>query len=301
MAGVAPHLELSVVYRAPNLFIADKDGDGRHELFATSGNKVWIYRLGQDGTYETRPELQLSPKVAPPPKEGVQSRLSLIIDDIDQDGKADLISNNQIGSFFSQKSEIKIFLGKNNWADAAGKSLNPAWTSSFDGWVFGPIVHDINADKNNDLVVPVISSGILNSMKALVVHDFPIDLKYYLSSNHSLPAQPSSEDNINLRIDLSRGRMMNTYPQIFADFNGDGIPDLIYGKNDQELVVVMKDRKGKRTSEQEILKLPTAIMPIAGDLNNDGLADIILVYSSADTGTPGQFSVLINKGGWKKF
>ena len=121
------------------------------------------------------------------------------------------------------------------------------------------------------------------------------------SSGHSLPAEPSSEDNINLRIDFGRGRMMNTYPQIFADFNGDGIPDLIYGKSDQELAVIMKDRMAKRSSEQEILKVPTAMMPVTDDLNHDGLADIILVYSAADTGTPGQFSVLLNKGGWKKF
>ena len=160
--------------------MADKDGDGRHELFATSGNKVWIYRLGADGAFDTKPMLKLNPKVAPPPKEGMQARLSLLINDVDQDGKADLISNNQVGSFFSQKSEAKIFLGRNNWADPSNKSITPAWSASFDGWVFGPIVHDINADKNSDLVVPVINSGIISSMKALVVHDFPIDLKYYL-------------------------------------------------------------------------------------------------------------------------
>jgi len=300
MKGVAAHMEFSVNYRAPNLFVADKDGDGKHELFATSSNKCWIFKMNPDGTFATKAALKLAPKVGTAPKDQ-QSRISLYIADVDQDGTADLLSNNQVGSFFNQKSEIKIFYGKNGWADPANKTPKPVWTASYDGWVFAPIVIDVNADKQNDLVVPVINSGILNSVKAFVVHDFPINLKYYLGANHALPAQASSEDNINIRVDFGRGRMMNTYPQIFADFNGDGIDDLIFGKSDTELTVVLKNKQEQRTADQEILKVPTAMFPVTDDLNNDNLDDLVLVYAASDTVTPGQFSVLINKGGWKKY
>jgi len=60
---------------------------------------------------------------------------------------------------------------------------------------------------------------------------------------------------------------------------------------------VIKDRLGKRTSKQELIQVPTAIIPAVEDLNKDNKDDIILVYPQDPT-RQGEFKVLVNQGNW---
>jgi len=300
LRSIFPHSEVNVTYRTPNLFQEDRDADGKLELFAVSGNKIWIYKLDADGAYGEKPAYKLAPKVADfAPRERRRSQLNLQVTDFDGDNRADLVASYQRGSFFNQKSELKVYLGKSGWAESGVRNLKPDWSSSFDAWLIGPFFRKIANSRDRLMVVPIIASGFLQAVKVMVVHDFPLEVKYYTPQNHLLPALPTNTDTVSLSIDLSQGKMLGGFPQIFADFNGDGIDDLIYGKNEQELAVVLKDSAGKRTDRQEIISVPVAIFPVTDDLNHDKKDDIILVYSNQESAkNPGEFNVLLNQGGW---
>jgi len=299
LRDVFPHGELRVNYRAPGFFLADRDADAKIELFAASGKKIWVYKQGADNIYGSRPFAKLAPRIFPDtPGDRPRNQSSLQIIDIDRDNRADLIANFQQGGFLNQKSSLKIYFGKDNWAEPANKNPKAGWASDFTGWIIGPFVRDVNSDNHLDLVAPTVEIGLVEAMKVLVVHDFPLNVRYYFLANNILPAQPATVDQINLRIDLSQGRMVGGFPQIFADFNGDGVDDLIFGKGEQELSVVIKDRKGQKTTQQETIKTYTPLLPYTDDLNGDKKSEIILYYAQQEYGMHGEFNVIINQGGW---
>jgi hypothetical protein len=300
LRSIFPHSEVNVNYRTPNLYQEDLDADNKLELFAVSGNKVWIYKLDAEGVYGARPAFKLAPKVVEiEQRDRRRGQLNIQVTDFDGDNRADLVVSSQKGSFLNQKSELKLFLGKSNWAQTGDRNPKPDWNSTFDGWLIGPFFRKIPGARDRLMVVPIIASGFFQAVKVMVVHDIPLEIRYYQPQNHLLPALPTNTDTVTLSIDLSQGKMLGGFPQIFADFNGDGIDDLIFGRGEQELAVVIKDRTGKRTDRQEIISVPVAIFPVTDDLNSDKKDDIILVYSNQESAKkPGEFNVLLNQGGW---
>lgn len=292
-----PHSEINVSYQSPDIFVADREGDGKPELFAISDERLWIYKLNEDGIYNQFPAYKIYINLKNPADRVRQrAQLTLQVADIDNDAKADLVSNYQSGGFFNQKADLRIFLGKDQWA-TPNKPLKASKSFSFSSWVIGPFIKDVNADGNNDLIIPTISIGVISAAQVLITNNFPIEFSYYISNSNSFSSQPDYSDKIDIHFDFGQGKILGGFPQIFGDFNGDGIDDLLYSKSEQEMVVVLKDKSGKRTAQQEIIKIPSAIIPAVEDLNNDKKDDIILVYPQ-DPERQGEFKVLINKGRW---
>ena len=92
--------------------------------------------------------------------------------------------------------------------------------------------------------------------------------------------------------------MTSGVPNVFADFNGDRIDDIIYSKSEKELVVQIRDKNARRTNQMEIIQVPASTIPFTKDLNSDGLDDIYLYDIQGDPAHQGVINVLINLGGW---
>jgi len=300
MRSIFPHSEVNVHYRTPNIYIEDREADGRQELFAVSGNKIWIYKLNEKNIYDGKPAYRLIPKVADiEKKDRRRSQLNLQVTDVDGDKLADMVASYQRGTILNQKSDLKVYLGKSEWCDASKKNPKPDWFATYDAWLIGPFFRKTNNSRDRTMVVPTVASGLVEAAKILVMRDFPLEIKYFSPVNHVLPALPENIDTINLSFDIGQGKMVGGFPQIFADFNGDGYDDLILGKGDNQLQVIIKDKQGKRSSLQEVVQVPTAMFPLTEDLNGDKKDDVILVYALQETSkNPEEFNVLINKGGW---
>ena len=296
---IFPHQEINVTYHTPNLFINDREGDGKSEMFVIQHEEIWIYKQSPEGMYGAKPAYKVKMDLTDPvEKARRRDQLTLEIVDLDDDGKADLVSNYQHGSFFNQKADMKIFYGKDGWAEP-GKQAKPSRSWSLTSWIIGPFIKDMNADKESDLVVPTVQIGVLSAAQVLIANNFPFEFRYYLANNHVIPAEPTSVDQVNLYIDFKEGNISGGFPNIFGDFNGDKIDDLVFSKNEKEMVVVIKDRMSKRTNNQEAIMVPTAMLPLVEDLNGDRLGDIILTYNmDPDPTRHGDFRVLMNQGGW---
>ena len=98
-------------------------------------------------------------------------------------------------------------------------------------------------------------------------------------------------------MEMGSFRLLGGFPNILADFNGDGYSDMIYGTSDKELIVDIKGMNGKRTGTRETINVPTCIFPIVYDLNGSGKSDIVLYYPM-EPKRRGEIRILVNEGDW---
>ena len=297
LPGLMEHPEITVNYELPAFYLEDWDSDGSKELFAVKNKKIWIYKKEAQGIFSSQPCARITYPLQLTSSQRRRSQINIQVKEIDRDNKADLIVSLQQGGIFNQKAELKIYLGKDRWSRARDfPSPSRSWT--FNAWIVGPFFRDFDSDQDLDLVIPTIYSGFITTAKIFLTGSIPLEWQYYFLENGTYPPQANFIDKIDLRIDFTEGRMTSGVPNVFADFNGDGIDDIIYSKSEKELVVQIRDKKARRTNQMEIIQVPASTIPLTKDLNRDGLDDIYLYDIQGDSAHQGVINVLINLGGW---
>ena len=294
--GMFEHPMINVNYEYPSFFLEDWDQDGKKELFAISNIKIWVYKKDSQGVFSAYPCAQIHYPALISSRQRRRSQINIQIQEIDRDNKADLIVSHQQGGIFNQKAELKIYLGKDGWSQGKGLS-NPSRSWNFNAWIVGPFLRDFDNDQDLDLVIPTIYSGFITTAKIFLTGSIPLEWQYYFFES-KYPSQANFIDKIDLKIDFSEGRVTSGIPNVFADFNGDRIDDIIYSKSEKELVVQIRDKNARRTNQMEIIQVPASTIPFTKDLNSDGLDDIYLYDIQGEPAHKGEINVLINRGGW---
>jgi hypothetical protein len=295
---IRPHPAFRVAYWAPQLNLVDTNADGRADLVATIGDQVAVFRQNPDGGFPAKPNqtfnLHLMNEEERDQHRDRQGISILEVADLDRDGRADLLSNKQEGSMTSRKSKVGIYWGSTgSWAK--GK---PDQVLALEKAAIGPLVRDVNSDGRQDLVMLIFDIGVYSAAKVLITGTFNLIWQYYLlGPDHTYPAQPSYVDITPIKVDISKFKLIGGFPNIFADFNGDGDDDMVYGKSEKELVIALKDGQGKRTGVEEAIQVPVGMIPIAEDLNGDGKSEVILWYPF-DKERQDLLTVLMNQGKW---
>jgi hypothetical protein len=141
---------------------------------------------------------------------------------------------------------------------------------------------DMNGDGRLDIVVshvgPDTVSVLLNNGDGTfqAPRDFPVGAL--------VPGGPSTLSGLpNFRRDLA-----------VADFNGDGIPDIVVANRDAGDISLLLGRGDGTFAPQHRIDATSAPFALAvGDLNNDGIPDLAVVDSTAG---PAQGVVLLGKG-----
>ena len=293
-----PHHAFRVAYWAPQLNLQDTNADGRADLIATTGDHVALFRRSADGSFPEKPSQTFNLNLMnDEERDQRRDRLGMSIlnvADLDHDGRADLIANKQEGNFTNRQSKVGIYWGKTgSWA--TGK---PDQVLQLEKAAIGPLIRDVNGDGREDLVMLIMDIGIYTAAKVLITGTFNLIWQYYLlGPDHTYPAQPTYVDITPIKLDLTKFRLIGGFPNIFADFNGDGYDDMVYGKSDKELVIALKDAQGKRTGVEEVIQVPVGMIPMAEDLNGDGKGEVILWYPF-DQERKDLINVLVNQGKW---
>jgi len=293
------HHSLRAFYWMPQLNTADYDGDGRKDLVASQGAQLNIFRQQPDGSFDRDPTWQFRLNLPqPPPKEGKKPRGEqnppiILVDDVNRDGKMDVIASQLVGGFGDLKSQTFIYYGqtgalaKNKW----DQEIDVAQAGTF------PLLRDLDGDGSLDLIIPYVPIDILSIAKMIITTSLDVRFKMYvLGKKDRYPALPTAEESSSIKINFRELTVEGGVPNVDGDFDGDGINDVVVGKNVKELQI-LRGLGGGAFAQEPSAVIPVAapLFPVVADLNHDGLADVAISYIPF-TDHDHQIYVFLNNG-----
>lgn len=280
--------------------VADLDGDGRNDLAVASYAKGIQGYLGRGAPGQ--PVLVPLPGEAPPPPLMLLSRARILLADWNGDGRPDLLAGDRVG-------ELHVAFNRSQSADAsvtrpvrvrfdvpqriAGRdfSCRRFLTASF---------ADLDGDGAEDLV-----AGSHNRLLHFYLRSGPPGPPRF--EQPALPvsgATPHPRDMGLTGLDQPL-RSLQPYP---CDWNGDGVPDLVFGSESGAVVLLQNfgtrrrfefDMRRRSGFNATLLHVDAAgwTVPLVADLDRDGVPDLLIGNGA------GELLFLRNNGAthWPRF
>ncbi len=241
--------------------VADFNGDGKADLAVANGGDTVSVLLGNgDGTFQTAPTVGF-------PSDFV----TLGVGDLNGDGIPDVIA----ASPNPFPGQLDVLLGNGDGTfTVAGTYALPFFASS-------AAIADVNGDGIPDIVV--IGPGFHASGNTVDVLLGNGDGTFQAPQSFTVASGP-------------------TFVTV-ADLNGDGHPDLVVasprssvGNNGRMISVLLGNGDG---SFQPAVNYTVGVGPTAiavGDLNGDGIPDLVVTYTGFTNTTPGGVDILLGNG-----
>jgi hypothetical protein len=285
---------LQLVYRLPQLFVDDFDGDGRADLIAAWQENVAVHLQDASGRFAQHPSKSLRFDVR---TEGEKARRSVLvaplIADLNQDGRADLILIKISGRLTDRRLVAMIYLNRDG--DLPSR---PDLRLEHEGFGTTISVQDIDGDGRRDLILPLVRIGVMNLVRNLLTNRVEVSLHAHLFREPGIyRPTPDWTRTFSYQIDLSDGIMLEgAWPHIGGDFNGDGRPDLLVVANGE--IAVYPGIGGGAFARDPAARAAVKTSPhlLVEDLNGDRRADLVLWYEG-DPAWHGVLRVLMNGGG----
>jgi hypothetical protein len=282
-------------FRAEEPYFLDSNVDGKQDIAFWIDGELSVHLQRDDGTFEPDPVrldtghsdvlegfYSLSIGADPDNPDGAQ-RVLESIDDIDNDGLADLIVQTISGDgIFGKETRYEFFLGHAGEMGSLAFPQSPTTIIESNGIqaMYGERV-DLNGDGLQEVIVTSIDIGIGTIVRALLTRTFSLDVGIYSLSEGGFPRKPNIERSVTARLDLGRGELF--LPHILpADVTGDGILDWLVQESETELRVYEGTGGpglfSKKYSSHDIglPRNPRGFQVV--DLNGDGRDELLLKH-----------------------
>jgi len=271
-----------IVQLLPDEFLADYDGDGRKDLLIGHADRLLIFKAKADGNFAETPEIWDFARY------GIEEMMRhghlapvarLAVGDINGDGKADVvlarISIKDL-SDIELLTEFSVFLNK------GGKfAASPDQVVHVDNYSEQPFLMDANGDGSLDLVYQEIPFGIWQAMRIALFSEIKIDYHVRYSKNGFFSDDNDRTVRIPFDFDLShQGSGVLTAFTFDADFDADGIPDVLQAEGSDGYRLCTANGKKEWADECETIDVPQAsFFTLPVDLNGDKKLDLIIRYA----------------------
>ena len=284
---------LQSVYRLPRLFVQDFNGDKRADLIAAWKDEVAVYLQDSSGRFPLHPSTTFHFDVRTDAEKSLRSvLLAPFVEDLDGDGYADLVLTKLTGRLTDRRIVTHVYLNHGGTFASA-----PDARIQHEGFGTTFLVKDLNRDGKKDLLFPLVKIGVGNLMRNLLSSRVAVSLFAHLYDSRAIYRPTASwTRTFGYQVDMSDGIMLEgAWPNLEGDFDGDGEADLLVS-GDGEIRVypaVAGEFFAREPSIQ--VKMKTSPHLLVKDLNDDGLADLLLWYER-EPGLTGLIRVLMNGG-----
>ncbi len=288
---------LQLMYRFPQLFVRDFNGDGRADLIAAWGEQIAVYLQDPSGRFPLHPSKTFRFEIRAEREKSLRSVLvSSLVEDLDQDGYADLILTKMTGRVTERRIVTQVYFNRQG-----NLPSTPDAQLEHEGFGTTLLVKDLNRDGKRDLIFPLVKIGVANIMRHLV--SSRVDVSLFAHLYRGRPAYLPAADwirSFGYQIDMSDIVMLEgAWPNMEGDFDGDGETDLLVAGNDEVAVYLATAGAFFAPEPATRVKVKTSPHLLVRDLNNDKLADIVIWYTNKPERS-GIITVLMNTGqGWK--
>lgn len=300
LVGVTDVMRSRYFYPQPHS--GDANGDGLADLFFHQRQQVVVFLQRPGGRFGPNPERVLPLLFSGALPEGrlkLDLQLPTRFADLDGDGLIDIVATH-VGRAVTQ-----VFRGGRD----VTKLEQPEVLLRLSGLTFFDHLADLDGDGRQDLVlVRTDRPGLWDLIKVLVTKEVHVEaFVYFGREKELLPRMPDTRRMIDIPILFASGKRGFTVGtsaviSLAGDFDGDKRNDLLLRKDDRRIAVYRNlGRKGFSADPVYVIEVHSMdgyrfILPTLRDLNNDGVADVILAYHSWD-GDEDRLSVLLSTPG----
>jgi hypothetical protein len=286
--------DIQMFLDAPRLSIGDVDGDGRADVLSSSRHELRVFQQGPDGRFPRRPS-----RVLPLGRIDLDDHMRgsgsvrAAGRDIDADGRMDLLLSETHGGVMDAASTTSIYFNDGGgWRlDRPDVELREQKAMSADALV------DLDGDRRLELVHASVALSVLELVEFFLTRAVDVDVVAYAMPRPTGATPVRDPDRrftrkLDLPVSFDTSRLEGFIPTFEHDVNGDGVRDFLDSHGGEKLEVLLGSRGGGYDSAAN-QKLDTEGVLHAGDLNGDGLVDLVLC-NPRRTNKP--IRVLVNRG-----
>ncbi len=290
----------SATFTETPLFFADLNQDDKQDLITVEDSSLTVYHQNGHGSFKQQVHnLQLPIDVKAlnwwevresdgetVDQNELSHRSMFRIEDVNNDQIADLMVRfSQSEGVLDRQNNYELYLGKVE----SGKltyAKKPDSVISSDGTIAGVRIVDINGDNKSEIIVSSLDIGVSQIIGALLSGSIDQDIYVFkMDEEDNFSKDPNVDKEVELNFSLSSGKSGEPVVKL-ADFDGDGLKDLMFSNGEKSLKVYQGTKKKrlftKRSTKHKVLLPKDGDFLDTADLNNDGKQDVIIRYGRQD-------------------
>ncbi len=270
---------------APRISVGDIDGDGRADVASSTRHMIDIFLQKPDGSFDREPSQTLAlNRITFEDHIRGSGTVRTAAQDIDRDGLADLILSETKGGVMNASFDTYIYFNRGSgWKlDAPDYGFETAKVLGADQLI------DIDGDGRLDLMRIGVPISVLELIEIFLTEALDAHLAVYgLEKPAQVPATPREDRawfdvKIGVPLDFQTSRPKGFIPTVEYDFNGDGFRDFIMSADGTKLEIFVGSREHGYSNRSARQELDTEGQIRPGDLNRDGLTDLVLFNTRRD-------------------
>ncbi|MBI4564058.1 MAG: VCBS repeat-containing protein [Planctomycetes bacterium] len=275
------HRKTTHVTKVPLLIWGDANNDGRTDMISYYEQTIVLFTQGEEGKFEASGPRSLTGERPKRRNTYLKFEAPPRIADLNNDGALD------IALPFPSKGRVHIYFNRSGRVDftAPDQKMQPG-----DSLTTGVYVEDLNGDGKLEIVMGVVPKpGILSGIDAFLSKKIDLELHLYRLQGAGYVKDPVQILKFSVPFTFHVTRESSEidlafWPRFDADFDGDGLKDLLVQEDERTLVVHFGNntRLISETAGGRIRLDPppgaSSIKTTAADLNGDGRSDLVLKY-----------------------
>ncbi len=265
VSEIRPGTSMYITHRLPAYHLFEHDPTAPKGI-AFLSDEFADFAYGPDWSEHKRLEIPLNLEE----KWEAGSRMA----DVNKDGLPDLVVTQTKGTVhISALTQVYVAQAPFTYPN------RPTAMFEAEGAITTPTLEDVDGDEDLDILFVSIPFGIKNLINFFLREKLSVNVEVYYFSGGGFPDKPDIDTAMTL--DAPEGRQRVAYT--LGDFNGDGRLDVAFGKEEDELAVLLgsPDRFVSRDPWVEF-ELPTFGEARARDLDGNKAQDIVIWHPTGD-------------------
>ena len=266
--------DLQLFFDAPKISVGDIDGDGSADILAATRHELRVFLRDSEGGFPPEPSYSI-PLGLIGDVDFSRGSGSVITsaEDIDADGRLDLMISHIEGSLADTATKTRIFFNH----DGKWNLEAPDDEFTIDGSVTSSLLMNIDRDDALELVRIQVKFSVFEIVELLLTREVDTQILIHrLQPDGRFGEDPWSRKKIGTKISFDTFRPRGFMPRAGFDLNADGLMDFITSANGKGIEVFLGGEKGPLGRRAAIQDMPTTGIINVQDINDDGMGDFVL-------------------------